>query len=212
MNRKLRIFAGCTEFGSEVQAFKDRGHEIITLGIDGDVTIKFDIRKYFPSINDKYDFMWFSPPCDQFSIAGVRWRGSCKKNKNDMSIVDACFRIVNTCKPKYWIIENPAYGLRQIIGHPKMTIKYSDFGYIAKKPTDFWGNIPKNFLRYKTPTPKNKLLDFQYIKALPNLTMKQIRSIVPYNLGLSLCYALEHDILNLSHIKINGQIHFDENL
>lgn len=25
---KLKVFSGCTEYGSEVQAFKDRGHDV----------------------------------------------------------------------------------------------------------------------------------------------------------------------------------------
>ncbi len=208
-NRKLKIFDGCTEFGSEIQAFRDRRHEVVTLGINGDVTIKCDIRQYFPSKDDYFDLMWFSPPCDQFSIAGTRWRGSCKNNHNDMSIVDACFRIVDTCKPKHWIIENPAFGLRQIIGMPAIKINYSDFGYIAKKPTDLWGVLPIKFLRYKTSTPKDKLIkNFQYMKSLPNMTLKQTRSIIPYNLGLALCYALENEILNIELPKTN-QIYFE---
>jgi len=70
---------------------------------------------------------------------GHAMAGIVSHNHNDMSIVKSCFRIVNTCKPKYWIIENPAFGLRQVIGKPKIKINYSDFGYSAKKPTDLWG-------------------------------------------------------------------------
>jgi len=207
---KLKVFDGCTEFGSEVQAFIDRGHDVTTCGIEGNVTIKSDIRKYFPHEDEYYDFMWFSPPCTEFSIAGNRWRGSCKYNMCDMSIVEACFRLVNTCKPKYWIIENPSRGLSQKIGDPTITILYSDFGYIAKKPTDLWGKIPMKFLRYKTPTDKSKLLkNFQYMHSLPGMTMTQTRSIIPYNLGLALCIVIENEILGIP-LPTSKQKDFDK--
>lgn len=34
--QKLKVFSGCTEFGTEVQAFRDRGHKVTTLGMEGD--------------------------------------------------------------------------------------------------------------------------------------------------------------------------------
>jgi len=45
------------------------------------------------------------------------------------------------------------------------------------------------------------------MKSLPNMTMKQTRSIIPYNLGLALCYALEEEILNIEPSKTN-QLYF----
>lgn len=54
---KLNVFSGCTEYGSEVQAFKDRGHNVITLGLEGDVDVKADIRDFHT--NDHFDFMTF---------------------------------------------------------------------------------------------------------------------------------------------------------
>lgn len=182
--KELKVFAGCTEFGSEVQAFKDRGHDVVTLGLEGDVGVKKDIRDFHTTKH--YDFMIFHPPCTEFSIANHRL-GACKNRNPDMSIVEACFRIVNEAKPTFWIIENPRGCLRYFIGKPQATIKYSDFGYVSIKPTDLWGDFP--MFTYYTPNDHPK----PFIRAMPGFTKQQRaqRSVIPYNLSMCLCVAIE---------------------
>lgn len=109
----LNVISCCTQYGSEVQAFKNRGHNVTTVGLEGDVDIKMDIREFHTT--EHYDFMSFHPPCTEFSKAN--WRlGKCKDRTPDMSIVDACFRIVQEANPTFWMIENPQGCLRHIIG------------------------------------------------------------------------------------------------
>ena len=91
----MRVLDLCTEFGSETAAFKDRGHEVVMLGIEGNVDIKCDVRHYYPHINDKYHVVFFHPPCTEFSIANYRL-GACKDRRPDMSIVWAGMRIITT--------------------------------------------------------------------------------------------------------------------
>ena len=186
---RLNIFSGCTEFGSEVQAFRDRGHNIITLGIEGDVDIKKDIRDvHFYHPKGYYDFMTFHPPCTEFSKAN--WRaGKCKDRTPDMSIVEACFRIVKEAKPKFWMIENPQGCLRHFIGRPQYTIKYGDFGHYCQKPTDLWGVLP-----YFQTMRLNSV-----VKGVHNVTAYSLgpgsastRSKLPYELSLVLCKAIEN--------------------
>lgn len=183
----MKVFDGCTEFGSEVQAFVDRGHDVTTLGLEGDVDIKMDIRNY--RVNEYYDFMIFCPPCQEFSIAkGV----ACKERDVDLSVVKACFRIVKEAHPKFWIIENPRGCLRHFIGRPTVTVKYSDYGFICQKPTDLWGDFPW----FWSVVPRNKkLISFRKILGF---TKKQRakRSLVPYGLSLSLCIAIEKCLQN----------------
>ena len=178
VKRKMKIFDGCTEFGSESAAFKNRGHDVTTLGLEGDVNIKMDIRDFHTK--DHYDFMWFSPPCTEFSIAiGKR----CKDREVDLSIVKACFNIVEDAKPTYWIIENPRGCLRHFIGKPTVTVNYSDYGFITIKPTDLWGIFP--WFWSNTKTVKN-IVTFESISGF--------RSLVPYGLSLALCAAMERSL------------------
>ena len=182
---KLKVFSGCTEYGSEVQAFKDRGHDVTTLGMCGDVDIIMDIRDFHT--DEHYDFMTFHPPCTEFSKAN--WRlGKCKDRKPDMSIVEACFRIVQEAKPKYWMIENPQGCLRHFIGRPQYCIRYGDYGHYCQKPTDIWGVLPWFGSYCKNTVVKGK----HNVTALTLGPRKASeRALVPYGLSLAICKSIE---------------------
>ena len=178
----MRVLDLCTEFGSETAAFRDRGHEVVMLGIEGNVDIKCDVRQYFPSVDDKYDFITFHPPCTEFSIAkGI----ACKDRNPDMSIVYAGLRIIETLKPTYWMMENPRGCLRYFIGKPQITIKYGDYGYPCIKPTDLWGEFP--WFYSNTPINPN-LQNMKYA------IKKSARSLIPYGLSLAICKAIEQTL------------------
>ena len=178
---KLNIFSGCTQYGSEVQAFKDRGHNVTLLGLDGNIDIQMDIREF--NTTEQYDFMTFHPPCTEFSKAN--WGlGRCKDRRPDMSIVDTCFKIVEQAKPIYWMIENPRGCLRHFIGRPQYEIRYGDYGHYCHKPTDLWGVLPW-FQSYRPNTVQKK-------NAYSNgPRCSNIRAKLPYEFSLVLCKAIE---------------------
>lgn len=185
MNPKLTVFSGCTEYGSEVQAFVDRGHHVETCGLNGNVTYCQDIRTFHP--DKKYDFMTFHPDCTEFSKAN--WRlGKCKDREPDMSIVKACFRIVQEAKPRYWMIENPQGCLRYFIGRPQYTIKYGDYGHYCQKPTDLWGVLPFFMATKINSVPKGRHNRTAYSDGTRRADQ---RAIVPYGLSVALCIAME---------------------
>ena len=183
--KKLKVFSGCTEYGSEVQAFKDRGHDVTTLGMCGDVDIIMDIRDFHT--DEHYDFMTFHPPCTEFSKAN--WRaGKCKDRTPDMSIVEACFRIIKEAKPTYCMVESPQGCLRHFIGRPQYCIRYGDYGHYCQKPTDLWGVLPL-FMSYR----KNIVVPGNHnITAFSNGPRSASkRALVPYNLSYTLCISIE---------------------
>lgn len=181
----MRVLDLCTEFGSETAAFRDKGHEVETLGICGDVTYLQDVQTFHPT--KKYDFISAHPDCKQFSKAN--WRaGKCKDRKPDLSIVDACFRIVKEAKPRFWMIENPQGCLRHFIGMPDYTIRYGDFGHYCQKPTDLWGVLPP----FESTVSNQVKKGHHNITAYTNGTRNAAkRSLVPYALSLALCVAIE---------------------
>lgn len=182
----MRVLDLCTEFGSETAAFRDRGHEVVMLGIEGNVDIKCDVRQYFPSIDDKYDFIIAHPPCTEFSKAN--WRlGKYKDRHPDMSIFDACFRIIKTLKPKYYMIENPQGAARYFIGNPQVTINYGDYGHYCKKPTDLWGEFPWFFSQTKDVYVRG----YHNNNAYNKIGCSKKRSLLPYGLSLAICKAIE---------------------
>lgn len=181
--KQLNVLSCCTELGSEVQAFRDRGHNVTTLGLQGEVDIKMDIRDFHTE--EQYDFISMHPPCTQFSFANYRL-GKCKDREYDMSVVNACLRVAAECNPTYWIMENPRGCLRTLIGKPAATIRYSDYGFKSMKPTDLWGEFPMfGFRMVPNYAP--------WRQSMPRSPKR--RSIVPYGLSLAICMAIENDIL-----------------
>ena len=181
--KKLIVFDGCAGTKSATQAFADRGHTVETLDIEGNHTYTMDIKDFHPD-KKHYDFMWFSPPCTEFSLANPR-KGKCKDRDPDMSIIEACFRIIDEAKPTYWIIENPQACLRHFIGKPTITIKYSDYGYICQKPTDLWGVFPWFWSR---TGKNNNTVAFREAFPAHNVNRGQI----PYELSYSICVSIEN--------------------
>ena len=200
--KRLKIFSGCTEFGSEVQAFKDRGHDVTTLGLEGDVDIKIDIRDFYT--NNHYDFMTFHPPCTCFSIAAVRYHWTDGYPNTEtieaMDVVKACIKIIQVARPTYWMIENPRGMLRTLDFMKELKQKYfqsfvtyCQYGDTAMKPTDLWHNIPTFHPKWckkgdschvaapRSTSPKGSI---QY-------KSKKNRSHVPYTLSLEICKSIE---------------------
>lgn len=185
----MKVLDLCAGTGSATQAFRDRGHEIITLDISGDVDIRCDIREWYPR-NRYFDFIWASPPCTEFSIAK---RIPYKERNPDLSVVEACLRTIQAIKPRFWIMENPRGALRHFIGKPVITIRYKDFGYVCSKPTDLWGEFPWFYSRTR-PNDKPTPWDAAFPKH--SHRWKHDRAKIPYNLSLAICLALEGEFDN----------------
>jgi len=184
----MKVLDLCTEFGSETAAFRDRGHDVETLGIVGNVTYLQDARAFHPT--KKYDFITAHPPCTEFSIADWR-KGPCKDRSPDMSIVEACFRIITEAKPRFWMLESPRGCLRHFIGRPQYTIRYGDFGHYCQKPTDLWGVLPwfQSYVVNRVQKQSNGLT--AYTNGTHNTAQ---RALVPYGLSLAMCEATEREL------------------
>lgn len=183
----MKVLDLCAGTGSATAAFRDRGHEVITLDIAGEADIRCDVREWYPR-SRYFNFIWASPPCDKFSIAtGIPY----KDRNPDLSIVKACHRIIKKIKPRYWIIENPRGALRYFIGKPTITIKYSDYGHVCQKPTDLWGEFP---WFYPHTPPNNNPIPIDYAFPNHNSQGKLERAKIPYNLSLAICLALEGEL------------------
>ena len=151
------FFAGT---GSSTQAFKDAGHTVISFELDDkfDATENVDIMDltatYLLEKYGKPDFIWASPPCTAFSIAGVRHHwisgGDNPVPKSELAITNQ--KLVTYTKqlcidlePQYgFLIENPRGMLRKLKlldDLPRQTITYCQYGDFRMKPTDLWGQV-----------------------------------------------------------------------
>jgi hypothetical protein len=137
-------------------AFRDRGHECLTLDYEKrfDPTYCMDIRDFTIDMLEKkkIDVMWASPDCTTFSVLAVYhyWYGgtpysfpkrreTLKGIENVMIIVELLEKI----RPKAWFMENPRAMMRTIPmlkGMDRKTVTYCSYGHPAMKPTDIWTN------------------------------------------------------------------------
>jgi site-specific DNA-cytosine methylase len=150
----MKMLDLCAGSKSVSNIFKKHGWEVTTLDyLIGWHDIHKDIRKWKPE--GKYDFIWASPPCTEYSIAkGV----SFIERNIDHSILLACLYCIEILNPQNWILENPRGAMRRYLGQPVQTVYYGDYGFSYAKPTDLWGTL-------KIPNihiPKTKYREFRY--------------------------------------------------
>lgn len=148
--RILEVFCGTKSFSNEAEKL---GHETFT--IDFNPKFKPDIvcdmlyfnKKILPKKWRKPDMIWFSPPCETFSLSGnSMYMGFPTKAKTyiGLALVYKCIELIQDIKPKYWMIENPRAGLRSVwFMKPlqKTTVTYCQYGHKNMKPTDLWNNF-----------------------------------------------------------------------
>ena len=163
----------CAGTGSASAAERDRGWGIFTLDNNPSFgcSITTDVRKFHWYSLRQPDLIWCSPPCDEFSREFMPWS---KTGQNpDLSIVQACMRIVSEAKPRYWVIENTkgsVHWLSPLLGNPT---------YIHN-PFYLWGIFP-DISHVRVKTNKEHLSSSQAVK----------RAMIPYHLSWALCMAIE---------------------
>lgn len=121
-------FCAGTKSASRVMA--ERGWQVTTLDYDArfNPDVVADIRQYHYT-GPRVDLMWFSPPCDDFAREFMPW--SRTGNPPDMSIYQACKRIIAESNPRFWIIENV-----------RGAVKYFGPARVNYGPFFLWGNFP----------------------------------------------------------------------
>lgn len=175
----LDLFSG---LGGWSQAFKDRGHEVLTVDID---------KKFKPSIcKDVMDLslIWLdglnpdivlaSPPCTEFSKSMMpeTWKSVSKYGCNpDVTLTKRTMAIINKLHPEFWVIEN-------VCGARKYFKPF--LGEYKKKVGSryLWGNFPDFeckpvYGKWKLPPSKDRTA---------------LRALIPYELSLAVCVACEH--------------------
>jgi len=148
MNNSDKIILDlCAGTGSWSKPYKDAGYnvQIVTLPDN-------DVRLYIPPDN-VYGIL-AATPCNEFSIA-KHFHGKGNYSHNflaGLEVCSACCRIILTCNPMFYAIENPANGLlRKWLKEPTLIFNPWQYGDNYQKHTALWGkfNIPQTTVKDK---------------------------------------------------------------
>jgi len=163
----------CSGLGGASQVMKERSWQVITLDFDSSFNpdIVADIRTW-SWCGERPDLIWASPPCDEFAREFMPWS---KTGKNpDLSIIEACVRIIREANPRYWVIENVQGAVKYfkpILGDPAAIFK----------PFFFWGYFPDL-----------GKLKFEYRnKESYSSKRKAERAKIPYEISLAFALVVE---------------------
>jgi len=171
----------CGGTGSWSKPYQNAGYDVRVVTLPQD-----DVRLYIPPDN-VYGIL-AATPCNEFSIAKY-FHGKGKYThdfRTGLEIVAACCRIIITCNPKFWVIENPKNGLlRKWMKEPAMVFDPWEFGDKYQKNTALWGKFkePKRTVKQK---PRG-LIKFSMLKSKDifpeyygKFTRQERRAITPH--------------------------------
>lgn len=145
----------CADIGSDSYPYmKDPKWKVTLVGKD----IGVENFSYTNSVRG----LIANPVCTDFSTAqSFAVRGDVEKG---MVMVEHCLRIIEECKPAWWVLENPANGrLKEYLGNPKYTYQPWQYGSPWTKKTALWGkfNMPRPYYSKWDSVPK---LEGMYIR------------------------------------------------
>jgi len=196
----LDLFSG---LGGWSQAFKTRGHTVITVDAEkkfnpticADVIelSRTDFENYLP-----FDLVLASPPCNCFSVCTISkyWtpdkRPSCHSTVEAIRLVGHTVKLILDLQPRWWILENPRGMLRNVLGKPSATTFFASWGHFAYKPTDLWGVLPQ--IEWRKPKKWEKS-PRSACKGISRSDLKsEDRSHIPFGLSEAVCLACEYEL------------------
>ena len=173
---KKPILHLCADIGSDSRFYQlDNDYEVIKVGIE------IGVENYTPPKN-VYGVI-ANPVCTEFS--NIQGRPDDKKDyEKGMFLVNHCLRIIEECKPTFWVIENPAKGdLHKFIGKPILKYQPWQYGSPWTKETALWGefNVPKKIFDKWEDVPKNEKLYIRPTRKKPSLAIlhKSSKELIP---------------------------------
>lgn len=137
----------CGGTGAWSQPYHDAGYDVRV------VTLPDDVRLFRTPVNAHG--ILAAPPCTYFCrMRMCRGEPTPEQFIEGLSVVDACLRIIQTCRPKWWALENPQGYLNRWLGEPQFKFDPCEYGDPWTKRTWLWGSfVPPNKRRVVADGP-----------------------------------------------------------
>lgn len=149
--KKKVILHLCADLGSDSYYYQqDENYDVIRIGKD------IGVENF--SYNKEVHGIIANPVCTEFSTASNF--GHVGDLDKAMDMVNHCIRIIEECKPEFWVLENPFNGrLKEFLGKPKYVYQPWQYGSPWTKKTALWGkfNIPNVLYNKYEDVPKLNL-------------------------------------------------------
>ena len=137
------MFSGTWSVGEN---FRAGGWDVVSIDNDAEMqpTILADIGTFdYRMLGGRFDAIWCSPPCTQYSIARSNAKMLRDLHGADM-LVRRCRDIISYFQPLAWFIENPHSGMlksRDVVSDlPSVVVDYCMYGYPYRKRTIIFTN------------------------------------------------------------------------
>ena len=208
----IDLFCG---LGGWSAAFKDRGHDVLTL--DKEKRFSPDICRNILDVKAsdfpfKPDIILASPPCEGFSRLryAFNWRYNevgdpipiSVKSKLGIKLLQKTVTLIAELQPRYFVIENPVGKMRhmpEVRNFERRTVTYCRYGSDAQKPTDLWGGFPPGLVlrpACQAGASCHTSAAGDRKGAVVTANDAAARSLVPYALSEEVCLAAEAEILS----------------
>lgn len=145
----------CSGSGAWSQPYTEAGYDVYCI----DSMLGLDVKLFESGRAGQVHGILAAPPCTSFAVSGARWwaeKGS-EALQEGLAVVDACLRIIMTCRPEWWALENPVGRLRYYIGAPIMYFNPNDYGDPYTKKTALWGRFTTPTQNWVEPTEGSKM-------------------------------------------------------
>ncbi|MCF7811583.1 hypothetical protein K9N50_11410 [bacterium] len=161
----------CGGTGSWSKPYKNAGYDVRVITLP-----KYNVVDYIPP-ESVYGIL-AAPPCTEFSLA-IATRVKGRDIEGGMNTVNACMRIILSCNPVFWALENPKGLLNNWLGVADFTFQPWMFGDPWTKSTCLWGkfNIPELLYDRWTDVPKNKNLYVRSGRSMPSIAFMHKSSV-----------------------------------
>lgn len=146
-----------------------------------------DVRNLVECDFGGYDLIVGSPPCRDFSKAGIFGKYFWKDKPNvprGLSMVNAFFEIVDKSNPRFWLMENVHFLANYIHLEPRFVSRIT-----KSMKRAFWGNFPLFLIHQNVSKPKSEDIQGRY--------RKWERAKIPLSISRALGRAVKEGLMNV---------------